>query len=208
MNVLIGCEESGVVREAFRALGHDAWSNDIDPAGDGSPHHFEGDVMLAIEWAVWDLIILHPPCDYLAVCGNRWYAKNTPGYQQRLDSIEWTKKLWTRACEVCPKVVLENPASVIFPRLDSPKPDMTQYIQPHQFGHKEFKKTGLALHNVPPLEYTDELEAPLPGTPEHLEWQKVWRMTPSPERKRLRSRTYQGIADAMASQWGEGRGDE
>ena len=200
MKVLVGCEESGVVRRAFRGRGHDAWSCDLEyDADDGSKYHIRGDVMDALTAQRWDLIILHPPCDYLAVSGNRWYGVGMRDHQMRLDSIEWTCNLWMAATDLCQYVALENPVGVILPNLPGRPP--VQYIQPHMFGHPEFKNTGLALHGLPPLRPTDQLKVPKAGTQEHTEWQKVWRMPPGPERKKMRSRTYLGIADAMASQW-------
>lgn len=186
MKVLIGCESSGVVREAFRKLGHDAWSNDILEADDGSPYHIQGDVKLAVQSKDWDLIILHPPCTALAVSGNRWYGVGMPKHNERLESIEWTLDLFSLAKSICPRVALENPVGVL-----PIKP--TQYIQPWQFGHGETKKTGLWLEGLAPLESTDIVEG---------REQRIWKLPPSADRWKIRSKTYQGIADAMAAQWG------
>lgn len=198
MKVLIGCEESGVVRDAFRELGHDAWSCDLLPSDDMT-YHLQGDVMRAIKHTDWDLIILHPPCTHLSLSGNRWYGRGTEGFSKRVEAVEWTARLWKLAKANAPRVALENPTSVIFPILK--RECEVQYIQPHQFGHKEVKKTGFALHNLPPLVPTDELVVPTPGSEEMKEWEKVWRMGPSEERQRLRSRTYEGVGEAMAKQW-------
>jgi len=198
MKVLIACEESGVMRRAFRDRGFDAWSNDIVEADDSQQHHLKMDCRMAIHHDEWDMIIMHPPCTYLSVSGNRWYGKGMPRHDYRLNAIEWTRKLWAYATDVCDHVALENPVSVIFQHLNAP----VQYVQPWQFGHKEMKKTGFALRGLPELKPVNPLVPPEPGTAEHTEWQKVWRMPPSPQRQKLRSRTYTGIAEACADQWG------
>lgn len=198
LNVLVACEVSGVVRDAFLRRGHDAWSNDLQP--NDHPNHLQMDCMDAIRMRRWDIIIMHPPCDFLALSGNRWYGRGTKGFHKRVQAVEWTAKLWKLAKFRSHGVAMENPASVIFPILR--RDHVVQYVQPWQFGHKEMKKTGFALHNLPPLEPTDILDVPLQGTPEYVEWQKVWRMSPSENRKNERSRTYEGIAEAMAAQWG------
>lgn len=195
VRVLVACEESGAVRQAFRDKGFDAWSNDIDHCSDGSPYHIQGDC-LEVMGDGWDLIVMHPPCDFLTVAGNRWYGFGTSGFETRLEYVNWTLKAWDIACHSSDHVAMENPVGIL-----PMKP--TQYVQPYEYGHPEQKKTGLWLHNLPPLVPTDILDLPEKGTPEHLEWQKVWRMAPSSERKRLRSKTYSGIAKAMADQWGE-----
>lgn len=191
MRVLVGCEESQVVTQAFRKRGHEAYSCDLLPTRGDSKLHYMGDVMHLLRYEYnWDLIILHPDCTALAVSGNRWYGYGMPRHSERLDAIAWTRKLWNRATDICDRVVLENPVSVIFNHITG---HSMQYIQPWQFGHGETKKTGLALHNVPPLTPTNIVEG---------RENRVWKMSPGPNRKRDRSRTYQGIADAMAEQWG------
>lgn len=139
MRVLIGCEESGVGRRAFRALGHEAWSCDLIPARDGSPWHYQCDVMRALRLQRWDLIILHPSCRTMTVAGNKHYGRGMPRHHERLAEQEWSARLWNEACEVCYHVALENPVSTIWAAIDE-KP---QYIHPWQFGHPEQKKTGL-----------------------------------------------------------------
>jgi len=181
MRVLIGCEESGVVRRAFTAAGHDAWSCDLLPARDGG-EHLQMDVLSAVTAHRWDLIILHPPCTLIAVSGNRWYA----GTAEREQAQRWTYRLWLCARAMAPRVCLENPVGL---KLPDYKP---QWIQPWQFGHPETKKTGLWLHNLPPLKPTNIVEPTQ---------QRVWRMPPGPNRQRDRSETYAGIAQAMAEQW-------
>ena len=187
MRVLVACESSGKVREAFRALGHDAWSNDILPADDGSDFHIQGDCVDVIKRG-WDLIVMHPPCTALAVSGNRWYGRGMPKHQNRLDSIKWTVDLFNMAKEYAPRVAMENPVGVI------PIP-VTQYIHPWQFGHGETKKTGLWLHGLPELEPTNIVTG---------REQRVWKLPPSADRWKIRSETYKGIAKAMAEQWGKG----
>lgn len=191
LNVLIGCEESGTVREAFRKLGHNSWSNDLQPARDGSFYHMQTDVFEAIEREAWDIIILHPDCTKLAVSGNRWYGKGTDGYKLRLSAKAWTKDLWESAkTKARIGVCLENPVGVLGDVLGKP----SQYIHPWQYGHGETKKTCLWLHNLPKLVPTNIVEG---------RENRVWKMAPSENRKRDRSKTYEGWAEAMAKQWSE-----
>ena len=189
LKVLVGCEESQTVCKAFRDRGHEAYSCDLQETRGNPEWHYQGDILNVIHRQPWDLIILHPDCTAMAVSGNRWYGRGMPYEEMRKASITWTKDLWETAKLWSRRVVLENPVSVIFPELDAP----VQYIQPWQFGHGETKKTGLALHNVPPLKPTKLVSG---------REQKVWKLPPGPNRKRDRSKTYQGIADAMAEQWG------
>ncbi len=186
MRVLVACESSGTVREAFRAKGHDAWSCDMLPADDGSPFHIQGDMLDQLIQDSWDLIIMHPPCTALCVSGNRWYGKGMPKHSQRLEAIDWTMAAWRRANEVCDRVCMENPVGVLPIKA-------TQYVQPWQFGHGETKKTGLWLSGLNPLEPTDVVEG---------REQRIWKLPPSEDRWKIRSKTFQGIADAMANQWG------
>jgi site-specific DNA-cytosine methylase len=187
MNILIACEFSGIVREAFRRKGHDAWSCDLLEAEDGSPYHIKGDCIEAIKGDTWDIIIMHPPCTALAVSGNRWYGTGMPKHQERLESIEWTIALWELAKQHANiGVCMENPVGVL-----PVKP--TQYIQPWQFGHGETKKTGLWLHKLPPLVPTNIVEG---------REQRIWKLPPSADRWKIRSATFPGIAAAMANQWG------
>jgi len=189
MRVLIGCEESQKVTGAYRKLNHLAFSCDIQETRGNPDWHYRGDVKEVIKYnGYWDLIILHPDCTALSLSGNRWYGENMPLNYKRIDAIEWTVDLWELAKEHSDRVVLENPMSVIFKYLNCD----VQYIQPWQFGHGEKKKTGLALHNVERLKPTLIVD----GRDE-----RIFKMAPSPTRKRDRSETYNGIADAMASQW-------
>ena len=193
MRVLVACEESGVVREAFRRRGHDAWSCDLLPSRDGSEFHYQCDVNLLLHpnWG-WDLMIAHPPCDDIACSGARWFPeKIADGRQQR--ALDFVRRLMAVPIK---RIALENPVSVISTKIR--KPD--QIIQPWQFWHLdepgkgEVKTTCLWLKNLPPL---------VPTTPDEPgRHQACWLMGPSPTRKRDRSTTYRGIAAAMAEQWG------
>lgn len=199
--VLIGCERSGTVREAFRRSGILTMSNDIVPADDGSKYHLEMDVFEAIKWDDWDLIILHPPCTALAVSGNKHYGVGKPKYEERLRSSEWTYKLWEEALRVSPRVCLENPVGVLRSlQKGFPKP---QYINPWMFGESASKKTALFLHNLPELQPTnvvDKGEYHITKSGRRLP--KWYNLPPSEDRAKIRSKTFQGIADAMAEQWG------
>ena len=185
MKILVACEYSGTVRDAFLKRGHDAVSCDLLPCDRGPSQHIQGDCIPVITLG-WDLIIMHPPCTALAVSGNRWYGKGMPKHEDREEAIRWTMALWELAKQHSPKVAMENPVGVL-----PVKP--TQYIQPWQFGHGETKKTGLWLHNLPPLEPTSIVEG---------REQRLWKLPPSADRWKIRSETFKGIAEAMAEQWG------
>ena len=202
MKVLIGCERSGVVREAFRKLGHDAYSCDILPSDDNSEYHIQDDLMNHLD-NNWDMAIFHPECTFLTVTGNKWfkpeYESRFPTRKQdRLNAIDFFMKL---ACVNIPKIAIENPIGIMSSLWR--KPD--QIIQPYQFGHKEAKKTCLWLKNLPKLISTKIVE------PEYTVFKSGKRMAtwycnavnlPKEERMKVRSTTFQGIADAMAEQWG------
>lgn len=204
MNILIGFEESGVIREAYRNKGHNAWSCDLEPARDNSKYHLQCDFIKAVFSRKWDLIIMHPPCTALTVAGNHVYAKGKPKYQERLVAIAVIEKYWISATGVCDRVCLENPQGVIHTNLpELPKP---QYIQPHQFGEDASKKTGLTLHGLPPLKPTKRIKGRIVDGVERWSNQTDSgqnKLGPSPTRSRDRSKTYQGIADAMVNQWGD-----
>jgi len=197
MKVLIDCEFSGIVRAAFRKLGHDAWSCDLLPAEDGSPYHIVGDAIKAayegrtwedgrLSAEPWDLMICHPPCTHLAVSGARYFAaKRADGRQQ--EAIEFVRKLLDAPIE---KIALEQPISIISSVIR--KPD--QIIQPWMFGHGETKATCLWLKNLPKLIPTNIVD----GRDD-----RIHKMPPGPDRWKKRSTTYQGIANAMAEQWGK-----
>jgi site-specific DNA-cytosine methylase len=181
MKILVACEFSGTVRRAFRARGHEAFSCDILPAEDDGPHLL-GDVRQFLG-AGWDLMIAHPPCTHLAISGARWFKDKLP---QQAEALEFVRLLLESGI---PRIALENPVSVISSRIR--KPD--QIIQPWQFGHGETKATCLWLVNLPPLRPTNVVRG---------REARIHRMAPGPNRWRERSRTYPGIAAAMAEQWG------
>jgi len=181
MRILIACEFSGIVRDAFIARGHDAISCDLLPTERPGPH-IQGDVLSILDDG-WDMMIAHPPCTHLCVSGARWWKDKK---EEQFAAIKFFIAL-TRAN--INKICVENPVGIMSTWLK--KPD--QYIQPWQFGHGETKKTGLWLKNLPKLTPTDIVigrEA------------RIHRMPPSKDRGKLRSITFQGLADAMAEQWG------
>jgi hypothetical protein len=197
MNVLVACEYSAIVRDAFLEAGHYALSCDLLPSESNKGDHWHGDVMNCLYHTDdWDLIIMHPPCTHICVSGNRWYGKGQDYHSKRIEAVEWTALLWNLACQKSLRVALENPVGVLSTLWRSPD----QYIQPYQFGHKQSKKTGLWLQNLPLLQPTKILPLPTDQR-EWLEWQAVWRCPPGPERGKIRSRFFEGIADAMAAQW-------
>jgi hypothetical protein len=185
MRVLVACEFSGVVRNAFLRAGHDAWSCDLLPCEIGGPH-IEGDVLnwLGGVRGPWDLMIAHPPCTHLAVSGARWFP------EKRIEQTEAVA--FVRALLAAPigHIALENPIGILSTVVREPD----QVIQPWQFGHGEVKATCLWLKNLPPLRPTRVVEGREP---------RVHRMAPGPRRWAERSRTLPGIAAAMAQQWGQ-----
>ena len=181
MRVLVACEYSGRVRDAFIARGHDAISCDLLPTESPGPH-YQGDVGDLLGDS-WDLLIAHPPCTHLAVSGARHFFRKQREQREALDFVRLL------LCAPVPRIALENPVSVISSRIR--KPD--QIIQPWQFGHGETKATCLWLRGLPPLVPTDVVSG---------RENRVHRMPPGPDRWKERSRTFQGIADAMADQWG------
>lgn len=225
LNVLVACESSGVVREAFRALGHNAWSCDLLPADDGSPYHIPGDVLgwlrsvpekfkLGI-WRrsateTWDLLIGHPPCTFMCNSGVRWLVgravlgesdialdRRYARWKDMEKAAQFFAKLYLADI---PYIAIENPIMhryaaieiAKYARLHQPKIKATQFVQPWMFGHGETKATGLWLKNLPKLVATD-----LVSGREH----RVHRMPPGPNRWKERSKTFEGIAKAMAAQW-------
>jgi len=190
MKVLIGCEESQAVCIAFRKLGHEAYSCDlIECSGEHPEWHLQIDIFDAIDSRIWDIIILHPPCTAVAVSGNATYAQGKLKSKERFAAVNFTQNVWDYAKRYCHYVAMENPVGCLNTLGIFPKP---QYIQPWQFGHGETKKTGLWLHNLPPLKPTNIVEGR-----EH----KIWEMAPSKDRQKLRSKTYPGIANAIAYQY-------
>ena len=203
MRVLVGCEESQAITKAFRELGHEAYSCDIKECSGGHPEwHIQDDVINTIVAPLnndpWDVIILHPPCTALAVSGNAWYGTGMEKNNERDEAIEWTTNLWNIAKQYAlVGVALENPVGVLTHHLGKP-----QYIQPWQFGHKEQKKTGLWLHNLPELVETDNVYAEMMELPKK-ERERLHYMSPSADRGKLRSKTFPGIARAIADQWSD-----
>jgi hypothetical protein len=180
--VLVGCEWTGITRQAFRDAGHDAYSCNLLPAEDGSPFHLQCD-LLTVLGGGWDLAIFHPPCTHLAISGARWFAQKQAEQEAALAFV------WALLDAPVPRICLENPRSAIGPRI---RPS-DQTIQPYDFGHPESKRTCLWLKNLPYLQ------------PTCLAWPrapKVWRMGESQRRSQERARSYPGIALAMSQQWG------
>jgi hypothetical protein len=195
MHILIACEYSGTVRDAFIAKGHDAMSCDLLPTDVPGPH-YQGDVFDIINNG-WDMMIAHPPCTYLSVSGMHWTARGLRDPQLTEDALEFVTRLMAASI---PRIAVENPISVISSRIR--KPD--QIINPWQFGHDASKRTCLWLKNLPLLTPTDIVE------PRIVNGKKRWanqtdsgqnRLPPSEDRWKIRSETYTGIAQAMADQW-------
>jgi len=213
MRILVACEESQVVCNAFRAKGHEAYSCDILPTRGAHPEwHIHGDVLnvvnrgstMEVPWKYhgsWDLMIAFPPCDHLAVSGARWFPEKRDDGRQR-EAIEFFLKMWESEI---PRICIENPIGIMsgkrkylkehFPDLYErakilPEP---QIIQPWQFGHGETKATCLWLKNLPKLKPTNIVDG---------RENRVHRMAPGPNRSRDRAVTYRGIAEAMSEQWG------
>ena len=181
MKILIACEYSGTVREAFSKLGHDAWSCDILET-EIPGKHLQCDVS-EILGEGWDLMIAHPPCTHLAVSGARWFKDKKV---EQAEALDFVRLLLNAPIK---RIALENPISIISSHIK--KPD--QIIQPWQFGHGETKSTCLWLKNLPKLNPTNIVEG---------REQRIWKMPPGENRWKERSRTYLGIAYAMAEQWG------
>lgn len=195
MRVLIGCEESATVREAFARRGHDAWSCDLLFSRIPGKH-MRCDIAEAINGG-WDLIILHPDCTKLSLSGNGTYGIGKYKHPRRIEALDWTENLWRKARGLCGKVCLEQPKSILVQRLG--KADQT--IHPWQFGHMEQKETWLWLHGLPALVPTKDVKQEMLKLPVKKRC-RVFHMSPGYRRKRDRSKTYAGIAAAMADQWG------
>ena len=201
MKVLIACELSAVVRDEFRKLGHDAWSCDIEETEGDPRFHIKGDVLKVLTDG-WDLMIAHPECRYLCVSGWHWNGRRPGREELSLQAFEFANRLYHAPIE---KIAIENPVGIL-----SRHWGMPQYIQPYQFGEDASKKTGLWLKNLPPLVGTKYIPPRLVvGADGKI--RKRWsnqtdsgqnKLTPGPNRSRERARTYKGIAEAMAAQWG------
>lgn len=198
MNVLIMCESSGVVRDAFAALGHNAWSVDLLPTS-APGQHFQGDALAFFHGSgiAWDLVIAHPPCTYLSASGMHWTTRGLRDPQLTEDALEFVRQIMALPCD---RIAIENPVGCISTRIR--KAD--QYIQPYEFGHDASKKTGLWLKGLPLLTPTEYVE------PRLVNGKKRWanqtdsgqnKLPPSKDRWQQRSQTYKGIAQAMAEQW-------
>lgn len=195
MKVLVACEYSGIVREAFAAKGHDAWSCDFLPT-DVPGNHYQGDVMDIINDG-WDIMIAHPPCTYLANSGVCWLYRQEGRWNKMREGAKFFRELLTANI---PKIAVENPvmhkyATKIIGRKQN------QTIQPYEFGHPESKRTCLWLIGLPMLKGTKNVKDNMLKLPKR-EQQRIHYLPPSKDRWKLRSTTYQGIADAMAEQWG------
>lgn len=184
MRVLVACEFSGTVRDAFARRGHDAWSCDILPT-EKPGNHYQCDVLEVLDYG-WDLMVAHPPCTYLSCSGNRWMKNNPARAKERERALEFVNALMAAPIH---RIAVENPVSVISSRIR--KPD--QIIQPWMFGHGELKATCLWLKNLSLLEPTNIV----PGRTA-----RIHRMGSGPNRSKKRSITFPGIAEAMAEQWG------
>lgn len=192
MRVLVACEYSGAVRDAFIARGHDAWSCDLLPTDKPGPH-YQGDVAKILVADRWDLMIAHPPCTHLAVSGARWFKDKQVEQAAALDFV----RLLLNA--PIPRIALENPVSIISSRIR--KPD--QIIQPWQFGHEATKTTCFWLKGLPPLTPTKIVgRGARHITKSGRSLPEWYNLPPSTDRWKIRSATFQGIADAMADQWG------
>jgi len=192
MRVLVACEYSGTVRDAFRALGHDAWSCDLLPCDADPKHHIHGDVMEVLG-AGWDLMVAHPPCTHLAVSGARWFKDKV---EEQKHALTFVRDLLAAPI---PRIALENPVSIISSHIR--KPD--QIIQPYMFGHEATKTTCLWLKDLPPLQPTQMVgKGARHVTKSGRSLPKWYNLPPSADRWKIRSATFAGIAKAMAEQWG------
>ena len=202
MKILVACEFSGRVREAFRKLGHDAWSCDIEPSDDNSKYHIQEDVLNVIHWNNWDMMIAFPPCTYLSRAGARWlYPKagelDNDRYKKLLEGKEFFMTLLNADI---PKIAIENPTPFKIAKL--PKP--SQIIQPYQFGDPYTKRTLLWLKGLDPLIPTNEVDVIAPWIQSNTSgFRRGQKHHAGIARSvKQRSLTFQGIADAMAKQWG------
>jgi len=196
MKILIACEFSGKVRDAFRARGHEAYSCDLLPTDTNPLYHLQGDVLNYIHRG-WDLMIAHPPCTYLSNSGVCWLHKHPNRWGLMAEAAEFFKSLLNAPIN---KIAIENPiqhgyAKQIIGRSHA------QVIQPWMFGHTEKKATCLWLKNLPPLMPTNNVKEEMELLPKNQQ-QRLHYLPPSPDRWKIRSTTFQGIADAMAEQWG------
>jgi len=191
---LVGFEESQEITIRLRAKGIKAFSCDIQDCSGGHPEwHLKMDIKEALLLRAWSGIILHSPCTFTALCGNRWYY-NSP---LRPEGVELCKSSWDMACELCDNVALEQPKTIMQRYIGK----RSQTIHPWQFGHKEMKETWLWLKGFPNLNHTDVVGPPPGDKVERRKWEKIWLMS-GKDRSKKRSKTYPGIAEAIADQWG------
>lgn len=203
MRVAILFERSGKMREAFRALGHDAWSNDLVPADDGSPHHFMCDYREVLRLP-WDLMIAHPVCTFLTNSAVRWmdHGRNA----KRMRAMRYAAAVYAEVALAShiPLRAIENPVMHSYAREELARLSVVgvrQVVQPWWFGDPTFKAIGFHLFNLPKLVPTNKLVPPMKGTDEHKAWSWVHRCPPGPDRARIRAETQPGLAAACASQW-------
>ena len=193
MKILIGWEESGRVREAFRGVGHDAWSCDLLPCTENpSKYHIQDDLLKVIKSKKWDMIIAFPPCTHLAISGAKWFPEKIADGRQK-SAIDFVEAIWDADC---PRIAIENPVGVLSTKSKLGKPF---YIQPYWFGERTRKKTGLWLKGLPKLVPTDMVDI---SKVSEKELNKLYYLAPSPTRALERSKTFHGVANAMAQQWG------
>jgi len=213
--VLIGCEESQAVTIAFRNAGHEAYSNDLKPCSGGHPEwHLQMDVLEAIKLKDWDMIGLHPECTKMTLSGNRHYAPGKEKHFERLEAVEWTINLWETACKKAEKVYMENPMGAMNGDKRLPKP---QIIQPYYFGDEFQKTTCLWLKGLRPL-YHNASQNLFDEKVTHVDRGEMWvaksgkvlpkwyaetASTNNEDNRTIRSKTFPGIAKAMAEQWGK-----
>ena len=191
MRVLVACEYSGVVRDAFAAKGHDAWSCDIlDSESEGQ--HIRGDALEVLHKG-WDLMIAHPPCTHLSVSGARWFTEGKKPMFLRENALDFVKKLMAAPID---RICIENPVSVISSHIR----EADQTINPYQFGHTEYKRTCLWLKNLPLLKETDNVLEETRELPDKIA-NRIWWLGSGKGKER--SKFYTGIASAMADQWGD-----
>ena len=206
MRVLVACERSGIVREAFRRRGHDAWSCDLEPAEDGSAFHWRGDVLELLDntysdpefWPPFDLMVAHPECRYLCGSGLHWNKRRPERAALTDAAIEFACRLWRAPV---PRIALENPVGILSRVLGKP----AQIVQPYQFGHDASKATCLWLRGLPKLIPTKRVAGRMVNGRERWANQTDSgqnRLPPSASRSMDRARTYPGIAEAMAAAWG------
>jgi len=196
MKILIACEYSGIVRDAFTRKGHDAMSCDILPT-ESEGKHYQGDIFDVL-YDDWDMMIAHPPCTHLAVSGARWFTEGKKSWSLQVEALDFVRKLLDAPIN---KIALENPVSVISTKIRKPN----QIIQPFEYGHNVSKKTCLWLKNLPNLKSTKIVKPDLVifsnGKKMSRTFYESFKLPPK-ERSKVRSKFYKGIAEAMAEQWG------